>query len=278
MVDISDSKTSVDKIGRREGDSDYSHRRHHRYPYYPYYWPYRYYGYGYGYDFYRGYYPYSRYFYGPYGDFYFPHYGYGYDYGYRGYRDGGGGGGGASYGDGLGGLDLNVKPKDAIVYVNGDQIGPVDRYDGYPSYLWLEPGTYNISFYLEGYETLTVQHTVYSDVIIAIKERLTPGVATVPEGDLLIEAPEIPEDDVQASPGDSVGRLLLTVRPPDAAVYLDGHFLGIAGELAQLSAGLLVEPGSHVLELVRPGYHTEEIPVTVPPGEQLVIDRELQKR
>ncbi|MEE8524614.1 MAG: PEGA domain-containing protein [Thermoanaerobaculia bacterium] len=136
-----------------------------------------------------------------------------------------------------------------------------------------------MSFYLEGYQTLTLQHTVLSEVVIAIKERLQPGVATPPAGELSIDTPELPEgDEAPGVPQATVGRLLLTIRPTDAAVYLDGHFLGTAGELAQLSAGLVVEPGRHVLELVRPGYHTEEVPLTVPAGEQLEIDLELRPR
>lgn len=279
LINLAEPKTDVDMPGRREGKPEYSHRpqhrRHHHFPwYYPFYYPHRYFGYPYGWDHYGlgyyGRYGYPPYLYGPFGYMYFPEYG-GYGGGYRRSE------GGTAQGDGLGGLDLNVKPKDAIVYVDGDPIGPVDRYDGYPSYLWLEPGTYNLSFYLEGYQTLTVQHTVLADVIIAIKERLQPGVATPPaEG--LLGIPETPGDEARGEPPATVGRLLLTIRPPDAAVYLDGHFLGTAGELAQLSAGLVVEPGRHVLELVRPGYQTEEVPLTVPAGDQIEIDLELQPR
>jgi hypothetical protein len=282
LIDIADSKGSNNKPGQGPKDGDYTHRpRHHGYPYYyPYYYPHRYYGigydYGFGYGYFGRYYPrgYPYYFYGPYGYFYAPHLGVGYGVG-----GGGGGGGGAAYGDGLGALDLNVKPKDAMVYVDGDAIGPVDRYDGYPSYLWLEPGTYNLSFYLEGYQTLTLQHTVLSEVVISVKERLQPGVATPPPAALADAPPELPDSgEAPEVPQATVGRLLLTIRPPDAAVYLDGHFLGTAGELAQLSAGLVVEPGRHVLELVRPGYQTEEVPVTVPADEQIEVDLELRPR
>jgi hypothetical protein len=46
------------------------------------------------------------------------------------------------------------------------------------------------------------------------------------------------------------GRLSLDVDPADASVYLDDRFVGTGQDLAQ---GLLIEPGIHVLEVVRPG-------------------------
>ena len=78
--------------------------------------------------------------------------------------------------------------------------------------------------------------------------------------------------------GEERGRLQLSIRPGDTAVYLDGHFLGTGEELSQLSAGLVVEPGEHVLELVRPGYVTEEVPITVPAGERIDVDLTLRQR
>ena len=223
------------------------------------------------------YYPYryGRYSYYPYFGFYgFHHpYSYGYGYGYGpGYRTG------PRYGDAMGGLDLNVKPRKAEVYIDGTPVGPVDRYDGFPSYLWLEPGAYELAFYLEGYETLTRQYSIYPGVVVDVKEHLTPGVAVLPAAPEL-EAMSYQEAEAGGgAPSDGVGRLQLSIRPGDAAVYLDGHFLGTGEELLQLSAGLMVEPGDHVLELVRPGYVTEQVPLSVPAGERIEIDLTLRQR
>ena len=39
-----------------------------------------------------------------------------------------------------------------------------------------------------------------------------------------------------------------------------------------------LEPGDHVLELVRPGYVTEEVPISVPAGERIEVDLTLRQR
>ncbi len=243
---------------------------YHHYPYYPYY-PSRYWSYSH--------YPY--YFYGPYGYFYHPYsYGYGSGYGSaHGYRRG------PRYGDSMGGLDLNVKPKKAEVYIDGTPVGTVDRYDGFPSYLWLEPGAYELAFYLEGYQTLTRRYSIYPGVVTDVKERLASGAAILPPAPELDRPPAagsgLPQGETGGEPpsaGEGVGRLRLSIRPGDTAVYLDGHFLGTGEELAQLSAGLVVEPGDHVLELVRPGYVTEEVPISVPAGDGIEVDLTLRQR
>ena len=60
----------------------------------------------------------------------------------------------------------------------------------------------------------------------------------------------------------------LTVRasPPDAAVYLDGELLGIAGELAYHGA-IPVPVGGHTVQVVRPGYQTQTRQFDVGPEE-----------
>ncbi len=247
-----------DRPATRPDRPGYSH-----YPYYPYY-PGRYWGYS----------SYPYYFYGPYGYFYHPYsYSYGYGHG-SGYRKG------PRYGDEMGGLDLNVKPRKAEVYIDGTPVGPVDRYDGFPSYLWLEPGSYELAFYLEGYETLTRQYSIYPGVVVDVKERLAAGAAVEPEAPELDELSFEEGETGEESPdvGLGVGRVQLSILPGDTAVYLDGHFLGTGEELSQLSAGLIVEPGDHVLELVRPGYVTEQVPISVPVDERIEVDLTLRQR
>ena len=73
--------------------------------------------------------------------------------------------------------------------------------------------------------------------------------------------------DLRAEPAE----LRLAVEPGDAAVYLDGRFLGTAGALARLEAALLIDPGTHLLEVVRPGYATLERSFEVEAGEQREI-------
>ena len=82
-----------------------------------------------------------------------------------------------------GALDLNVKPKNTQVYLNGKYIGVTDNFDGVPRALWLKEGTYEIIFYLDGYATVVREFTIRSGVVIDVKQRLSPG-ASVPPGEL----------------------------------------------------------------------------------------------
>lgn len=255
------------RSGRHSGRPHHGHypRRYHGH---------RYYGPSFSASFgFHHLYPYG--FYGPYA--YYP---YATAYGERYYRER------------MGALDLNVKPDRAIVYIDGNPIGEVDKFDGFPSFLWLEEGTYQISFFLEGYGTITREYTIYPDVVIDIDQKMQPGESVRPETlypkatvnrDRRLQRDRERQEAVarreEAAVREAgIGRLLLTVTPADAAVYLDGHFLGTGDELAQLSAGLVLDSGEHTLEVVRPGYVTEEIPLAVDDGERLDLAVELEPR
>lgn len=127
--------------------------------------PYGLYGYGRGY--YRhGYDPYGRHYYGSYSHHPTP--------------------GGLELGvarlAGLGALDLHVKPRRGTkVYLGGQNIGAVAKYDGYPSYLWLEEGTHQLVFYREGYETVTREFTIRPGMVLEVELRMERGQSVPPE-------------------------------------------------------------------------------------------------
>jgi hypothetical protein len=149
---------------RRRGDND---GRHH--------------GGGYHGGYYGGYYgPYGfwpRFWWGWYGDpYYYPHPYYG--------------GQPVYYGEGdAGALDLDVAPGRTEVYLDGERIGTVDAFDGWPRYLWLRKGTYDLVFYLDGYKTVARRITVYPGTVIDINDRLEPGDSVRPE-DLVSKSTE----------------------------------------------------------------------------------------
>lgn len=114
------------------------------------------------------------------GDSYYPHYPYD-RYGRR-------------YGryegrDVLGALDLDVAPGKTEVYLDGRYVGIVDQYDGFPQYLWLDKGTYDVVFFREGYKTLARQISVYPGTVISVDDRMEPGESVRPE-DLVSKSTE----------------------------------------------------------------------------------------
>lgn len=80
-----------------------------------------------------------------------------------------------------GALDLDVSPGRTQVYLNGEYVGIVDQYDGWPSHLWLEEGAYEIVFYLDGYRTLARRVIIHPGLVIKIDDRLEPGPSIRPE-------------------------------------------------------------------------------------------------
>ncbi len=186
----------------------------------------------------------------------------------------------------LGAFDLNVRPKKTEVYLDGQYIGTAGQFDGFPDHLWLEQDSYELIFYRPGLVTERRVLSVYPGVVVDVRLRLEPGEsvppdeltqARQPEG-AMAEVRSAYREQVRAAPSTAPGakaeldtraapgRVRLSVLPADASVYLDGRLLGSGDELARLHAGLVVEAGSHLIEVVRPGYETERLEFAVDAG------------
>jgi len=254
-------------------------------------------GHYYGGHYYGGYYP---------GYYQYPYYGWGWWFGWRGYPYYWGGAYGSGpypiYANGrptrqdLGALDLDVSPEKAEVYLDGQRIGVCDDFDGYPGYLWLPAGTYDVAFYHPGFKTLARQYTIYSGLVIDVNDRLEPGEAVLPK-DLVSKSTarreaRIQEDQEKAAEAAGANepreappameqqgsaRLDLSIEPRDASVYLDGRFLGTGDDLANLHAGLIVAPGEHRLEVVRPGYEPARRSFAVTDGQEVTLAVSLKR-
>ena len=228
----------------------------------------------------------------------YPGYGYYDDYDRYGARE-----------QGYGALDLDLWPEEVEVWVDGERIGTADDFDGFPSFLWLPHGTYDVAFYLPGFKTLARQYSIYSGVIVDVEDRMERGESVHPNDlaststvnrDARIQRnrereeaarareewrerrdrrePAVDDEDLPVEDGrEAVGRLHLRVSPGDASVYLDGNFVGTGREVEQLSAGLVLSPGTHRVEVVRPGYEPEEVSFDSDPGEALELRVDLDE-
>jgi hypothetical protein len=76
---------------------------------------------------------------------------------------------------GLGAIDLNVKPNQAEVWVDGKYVGEARNLDGTPSYLWLPEGAHRLSIRKGGYATFETQVDVRRGITKALKLRLRDG-------------------------------------------------------------------------------------------------------
>jgi len=241
---------------------------------------------GYYSGYYSGYYPGGFYGYGsywwPYGSFY---YGGGSYYPYAGsvYQ--------RYYGD-RGSVRLLVDPSKARVYVDGYYAGVVDDFDGLFQRLHVSPGRHEIALKLEGYQSHRVKVYVAPGSTLKIHYDMQEGTGPETFEDLAGDVDErytrrgdrydrrSREADEELDEGRSrggedadMGRLRLTVRPEDASVYVDGQFKGSGRQAASIE----LPPGRHRVEVVRPGFRTEERDVEVEPGATRVVEVELQR-
>lgn len=183
----------------------------------------------------------------------------------------------------LGGLDLNVKPKKASVYVDGEYVGLAKDFDGYPGYLWLGRGVYRVTLFMPGYRTVTHEFEIRPGEVFDVRIRMEPGEAIPPpEPQSASTMPEKVETSETTPAVDEAtlaetGNLQFLIRPDDSSVYLDGRFVGSAAELGALHAGLIVGAGRHKVEVVRPGYTPRELEVFVEPDEKIDLKVDLSR-
>lgn len=197
-------------------------------------------------------------------------------------------------------VDTDVSPEDARVILDGTVIGIADDFDGYPGYLLLEPGTYELEFALPGYVSERVVIEARGGRFFPLDNRLqrTPGETPPPRyerpprptpGQVFAKEAEPPR---RSGPDPSLRRDLdarfrhqrpvgregaaldIRVEPPEASVYLDGEFVGTGRDLAGLQRGLAVTAGSHTVDVLAPGRQPRRLEVRVEEGEvqQLVVE------
>ncbi len=176
---------------------------------------------------------------------------------------------------GMGALDLNVKPNQAEVWVDGKYVADARDLDGDPSYLWLKQGPHHLVIYKAGYRSFEQDVEVHTALMRELKVKLEkgesqppvsppappssgPGVRREPprpEGTEMRAEPPSPESaemraqapEASREPG---GDVTLRIEPRDASVYVDGQYRGTARELRRLR----LSPGHHRVELARPGF------------------------
>lgn len=257
----------------------------------------RYGHYGYG-----GYYsyPYSSYYYSPYAYWGYPSYGWGLGYGYGdyyGYAPAPYYGGGYREASGAQVRTL-VDPARTRVYVDGYYAGVADDFDGMFQRLSLSPGRHDITLKLEGYTSHTF--SVYPDGEDTMKLRfdMVKGTGDTRESvgeeyarpldqgrDPAREAPQAEPPPARPEPGREVdserndrpviqmpqggrGEILFDIVPLDASVYIDGEFQGKASQVTRVPLPV----GRHRIEVVRPGYRTEETEINVDAeGRKIVV-------
>jgi len=211
-------------------------------------------------------------------------------------------------------IRLEVKPKEAEVYVDGYYAGIVDDFDGTFQRLRVPPGEHTITLYMDGYHSVTQKVYLEPDNTFRIKytmEKLGASEqpeprpvqpAAPPAGAMPLQPgappqpgeprpmpparrgppprPLPPENNPNAAPSApgvaGYGTLAIRVQPADAEVLIDGQpWHGSPG-----SDRLLVDVagGRHAVDIRKPGYIGYVTEVQVRPGETTPLNVSLRNQ
>jgi hypothetical protein len=206
-------------------------------------------------------------------------------------------------------FDIDVRPKDARVYLDDRFVGRARYLDGKPGYLYLAPGTYRLELRFDGYQTVSVALPAGAGCRFDLRHRLErmPGTSkehkadygegkpfnrvfaplvTATEG--LTTGPPVGPDPTlrpDLDPADSSSgekrptgaALKIAVSPDSASIAIDGAFAATAQELLRMEGPLAVSMGSHVLEVSAPGYEKFTQTIELENGEVLEVSVDLTK-
>lgn len=143
-------------------------------------------------------------------------------------------------GQGLSAIDVNIQPKDAEISLDGVVVGTADQFDGFPRFLVVNPGKHEVLARKAGFHSYRVTISVAPGQQVNLNKIMEPGrdKTTVPTPP---EARSTHPVSVQVA---APLKVYFQISNPDAAVYVDGVFVGTAREINQLHGPLMVDRGA----------------------------------
>ena len=156
---------------------------------------------------------------------------------------------------------LQVKPRNAEVYVDGHRAGVVDEFDGFFQRLDVPPGGHEVSVYLEGYKTFTQKVLFRPGATITIRHEMQP----LAPGETAEPRPKAAE---------RFGTLAVRVKPADAVVVINGQEWTTEGDRPML---IELREGTHDVEVRKDGFATYRRSVRVRAGETVPLNVSLSR-
>jgi hypothetical protein len=146
--------------------------------------------------------------------------------------------------------------KTSGVWVDGQYVGYLKELKGSKKVMLL-PGEHLITVRQDGFQDFTervlIQPGQKEVVGVAMEKAVTPPLPVV------------------------TATVKIAVKPSRAAVFLDGLFVGHAGEFEGAGRGMLVAPGAHSIKIALPGYQTFETDIAPLANQKVEIKTALVK-
>ncbi len=157
--------------------------------------------------------------------------------------------------------ELKFKGKSKVektsgVWIDGQYVGYLGELWG-PKRVMLLPGDHQLAVKQAGYRDFTETLTVEPKELLLVPVKM--------------------EKDTRDSWPKVTSQLKVDVHPDRAAVFVDGKFLGHAGELGGAFHSMLLSPGAHRIRVELPGYQSFETDVTLVAGQKSVVKTDLAK-
>ncbi len=157
-------------------------------------------------------------------------------------------------------LKTKIKPSEAAVWVDGKFVGHADRFNGPGQTLSLPAGDHDIRISLVYYQDYETKVTIEPNSTTVIKQQLGPS------------------DEKRPGPPYAEGKL--RCKPDvDAAVIVNGRFIGHCDQMNGPAQALLLWVGRHEIEVRLSGYKAFKTSVDVTDsmtGKDLDIPAQLQ--
>jgi hypothetical protein len=142
------------------------------------------------------------------------------------------------------------------VWVDGQYLGYLKELKGSKKILLL-PGTHKVSVRQNGYQEFT------RDVTLQPGEKQLVTVTMVKAQGYVMPA--------------VTSEIKMSINPDRAAVFLDGQFVGHAGEFGGIGKSLIVAPGHRKISISLPGYNTFNSEIDLAPNQKFVLKTDLVK-
>jgi hypothetical protein len=146
--------------------------------------------------------------------------------------------------------------KTSGVWIDGQYLGYVDELKGSKKILLL-PGTHKLSVRQNGYQEFTREVTLQPGQ----KQLVTVTMAKA-HGYVM---PAVTSE------------IKISVNPDRAAVFLDGQYVGHAGEFGGVGKSMIVAPGHRRISISLPGYNTFNTEIDLAPSQKFVLKTDLVK-
>jgi hypothetical protein len=142
------------------------------------------------------------------------------------------------------------------VWIDGQYLGYLNELKGSKKILLL-PGTHKLSVRQNGYEEFTRDLTLQPG-----EKQLVTVTMTKAQGYVM---PSVTSE------------VKISVNPDRAAVFLDGQYIGHAGEFGGIAKSLIVAPGHRRISISLPGYNTFNTEIDLAPNQKFVLKTDLVK-